>query len=255
MKKVFRPNFNHLENQFDSILNKFKREGELIGSEKRNVIKFFDLEDGTKVNVKSFKKPNTLNAIIYGYIRKSKAQRSFEYASLLLEKGIGTPQPYAYYENKSFLGLEQSYYFSNQQEIDLMFRNLVFDSNYPNRTEIIKQTAHFFYKIHNLGIEFIDNTAGNTLIKKISDNQYEFYLVDLNRMSFHKSLTMQQRAKNLAKLTTEEDINEILAFEYAKLYNVDSEKFYSVLQNEAIGFLNKFNKRKSIKKKLKFWKK
>ena len=58
MKKVFRPNFNHLENQFDSILNKFKREGELIGSEKRNVIKFFDLEDGTKVNVKSFKKPN-----------------------------------------------------------------------------------------------------------------------------------------------------------------------------------------------------
>lgn len=255
MKKVFRPNFNHLENQFDSILNKFKKEGELIGSEKRNVIKFFDLEDGTKVNVKSFKKPNTLNTIIYGYIRKSKAQRSFEYATLLLEKGIGTPQPYAYYENKSVLGLEQSYYFSNQQDIDLMFRNLVFDSNYPNREEIIKQTAQFFFKVHNEGIEFIDNTAGNTLIKKVGENEYKFYLVDLNRMSFHANLSMEQRARNIAKLTTEEDINSILAKEYAKLYQVNENEFFQLLMKEANGFLERFNRRKKIKKTIKFWKK
>lgn len=255
MKKVFRPNFNHLENQFDSILNKFKKEGELIGSEKRNVIKFFDLEDGTKVNVKSFKKPNTLNAIIYGYIRKSKAQRSFEYATLLLEKGIGTPQPYAYYENKSVLGLKQSYYFSNQQDIDLMFRNLVFDPNYPNREEIIKQTAQFFFKVHNEGIEFIDNTAGNTLIKKVGENDYKFYLVDLNRMSFHDNLSMEQRARNIAKLTTEEDINSILAKEYAKLYQVDENEFFQLLMKEANGFLERFNRRKKIKKTIKFWKK
>ena len=139
-----------------------------------------------KLILNHLKKPNFLNALVYGYIRKSKAERSFEYAQILLRKNIGTPQPYAFYEKKTLLGLSESYYFSEQQDIDLMFRNLIFDPNYPNRVEIIKQSANFFYKIHNLGIEFIDNTAGNILITKVGENEYNFYLVDLNRMIFHK---------------------------------------------------------------------
>jgi hypothetical protein len=31
--------------------------------------------------------------------KKSKARRSYEYATLLLDKGIGTPQPIAFLEN------------------------------------------------------------------------------------------------------------------------------------------------------------
>lgn len=255
MNKTFCPNFEYLENQFDDILKDFKKKGKLIGSENRNVIKYFNLEDGTKVNVKSFKKPHLLNTIVYGYIRKSKAQRSFEYAFLLHEKNIGTPQPFAYYENKFFLGLRESYYFSVQQDVDLMFRNLIQDSNYPNRNEIIKQTAQFMFKIHNEGIEFVDNTAGNTLIKKVSENEYKFYLVDLNRMNFHSDLTMMQRVKNLAKLTTEEDVNSILAKEYAKLYKVDENDFFQMLKVESYRFINKFKRRRKFKKAIKFWKK
>ena len=101
-----------------------------------------------------------------------------------------------------------------------MFRNLIFEPDYPNRDEIIKQSAAFFFKIHNQGIEFIDNTAGNTLIKKVDENKYEFYLVDLNRMNFHDSLSLEQRVKNIAKLTTDSYINKKFSEAYAPLFGV-----------------------------------
>ena len=254
MEKIFHPDYECLQPQFDSLLQNFKTSGELIGSEKRNIIKVFTV-DNLPINIKSFKKPHFFNAVIYGYIRKSKAQRSFEYATILLQKGIGTPQPFAYYENKSVTGLSQSYFFSRQQDVDLMFRNLIYDENYPNRDEIIRQSASFFYKIHSLGIEFIDNTAGNTLIKKTDENLYAFYLVDLNRMKFHNHLTFDQRVKNIAKLTTDAHINKVFSEAYALLYAKDATTFYEALMQESTKFLDKFNRRKKLKKQLKFWKK
>jgi hypothetical protein len=254
MKKVLHSDYISLQNKFDFLLKNFKSSGELIGSEKRNVIKVFEI-DGFNVNIKSFKKPNLINSLIYGYIRKSKAQRSFEYAQVLLSKNIGTPQPFAFYENKTITGLKDSYYFSLQQDVDLMFRNLIFEPNYPNRDEIIKQSAAFFFKIHNQGIEFIDNTAGNTLIKKIDENKYEFYLVDLNRMNFHDSLSLEQRIKNIAKLTTDSYINSKFSEAYAPLFGVSETDFYNMLMEASQTFLDKFNRRKKLKKQLKFWKK
>jgi hypothetical protein len=254
MKKIFHPDYKYLQPKFDFLLENFKTSGELIGSEKRNVIKVFGIE-GFSVNIKSFKKPNILNSFIYNYIRKSKAQRSFEYAKILLSKNIGTPQPFAFYENKTITGLKESFYFSLQQDVDLMFRNLVFEENYPNRDEIIKQSALFFFNIHNQGIEFIDNTAGNTLIKKVDENVYEFYLVDLNRMSFHDSLSLEQRVRNIAKLTTDSYINKKFSEAYAPLFGVSEIVFYDLLMKESQRFLDKFNRRKKLKKRLKFWKK
>jgi hypothetical protein len=75
--------------------------GTLFGDGQRNKIKLFELE-GNTINIKSFKIPNLINKIVYKYFRKSKARRSFEFATILLENKIGTPQPIAYYENSNF---------------------------------------------------------------------------------------------------------------------------------------------------------
>ncbi|QRE24688.1 Kdo domain containing protein, partial [Flavobacterium psychrophilum] len=53
------------------------------------------------LNVKSFKIPFFFNGIVYKFFRKSKAERSYNYAKILSEKGIGTPNPIGFYENKS----------------------------------------------------------------------------------------------------------------------------------------------------------
>jgi hypothetical protein len=70
--------------------------GTVFGNGDRNVIKLFDLNGQTNIT-KSFKVPNIVNKVAYKYFRKSKAPL-FEYATILLENGIGTPQPLAYYE-------------------------------------------------------------------------------------------------------------------------------------------------------------
>ena len=58
----------------------------------RNTIKKLAIWDQELV-VKSFKVPNAFQGFIYKFLRKSKAQRSFEYASSLISKGIDTPKP------------------------------------------------------------------------------------------------------------------------------------------------------------------
>src|SRR5690606_41915767 len=68
----------------------------------------------SKINIKSFKIPNKLNQFVYKYFRKSKARRSFEFATILLQKGIGTPAPVAFMENFNGLGLQKSFYASLQ---------------------------------------------------------------------------------------------------------------------------------------------
>jgi hypothetical protein len=120
--------------------------GTVFGSGDRNVIKLFDLNGQT--NIKSFKVPNIVNKVAYKYFRKSKAKRSFEYATILLENGIGTPQPLAYYENYNSIGLLDSYYVSEHLETDLTFRELVEVPDYPDHENILRQFTKFTFNLH-----------------------------------------------------------------------------------------------------------
>ncbi|HEU0125120.1 MAG TPA: Kdo domain containing protein, partial [Flavobacterium sp.] len=103
--------FKQDQNYIAQIVSDFNSSGELFGNGDRNKIKLFDL-NGKTINIKSFKIPNIVNKVAYKYFRKSKARRSFEYATILLEKGIGTPEPIAFFENFNFIGLKDSYYVS-----------------------------------------------------------------------------------------------------------------------------------------------
>src|SRR6478609_10094494 len=209
---------NNFKGNIDSIktyLFEFKTTGKVFGDGKRNIIKLFEL-DGKTINVKSFKVPNLINKIVYKYFRKSKARRSFEYATLLLENEIGTPEPIAYLENYNWIGLKESYYASEHLECDLTYRELVEIPNFPDHENILRQFTRFSYNLHQKGIEFKDHSPGNTLIKKVSEGKYEFFLVDLNRMEFHQSMSFELRMKNLSRLTPKKEMIAVMSNEYAK---------------------------------------
>lgn len=248
------PEFANDSAKIQALIANFDTSGELLGEAVRNSIKIFDL-DNKKVNIKSFKVPGILNSFIYRYIRKSKARRSFEYANKLLENGIGTPQPIAYFENFNVLGLADSYYVSEQLAADLMYRDLTWNPDYPNREEILRQFVRFSFNLHEKGIEFIDNTSGNTLIKKVGENQYAFFLVDLNRMNFDTPMSFEKRIGNLSKLTSNEQMLVIMSDEYAKLSKKPYSEVHGLLQKESNKFIDSFNRRRRIKKKIKFWEK
>ena len=90
--------YTHLKAFIESIPERMEHEGETIHNG-RNLIKVMQTPDGLSVNVKRYHAPHFLNAIIYSTsLRTPKGQRAYEYPSILLSKGVETPEAVAYIE-------------------------------------------------------------------------------------------------------------------------------------------------------------
>mgnify|MGYP003616743685 CR=1 FL=1 len=254
MKFFINNKFEYILKKVTFLIDNFLIEGKILVNGQRNTIKLFKVEDIT-LNIKSFKKPNLINKIAYRYFRKSKARRSFEFASKLMEMQIGTPNPVAFFENYDFIGLKESYYACEHLENVFEFREIVQNEAFENRDFIIREFTQFTFEMHEKGIEFLDHSPGNTLIRKNTDGSYSFFLVDLNRMKFHESLDFKTRMKNLSKITHKKDMIVVMSNEYAKLSGEDETIIFETMWGLTADFQYRFHRKKRIKKKLKFWKK
>ncbi|MDT0687089.1 lipopolysaccharide kinase InaA family protein [Autumnicola psychrophila] len=246
MKFVVEKAFADQREEILHFVNHFSREGEVLDKGQRNDIKIFDL-NGKKLNVKSFKKPNLINQVAYKYFRKSKARRSFENANYLLSHNLKTPVPVAYAEAPGLLFTE-SFYVCEQIPYDLTFRELIHEPDYPQREEILRAFTQFTFRLHENNVNFLDHSPGNTLIQTNNGN-FEFYLVDLNRMKF-EPLNFEERMKNLHRITRFEDMAKIIANEYAKLIPETEEEVFSELWSHIQKFQEKARKKKEFKKRL-----
>ena len=254
MKYLIHNKFKDLQERIVFLIDHFLIEGKILVNGQRNAIKLFEVE-GITLNIKSFKRPNLINKIVYRYFRKSKARRSFEFASKLMEMQIGTPQPVAFFENYDFVGLKESYYACEHLENVFEFREIVQNETFENRDFIIRKFTQFTFEMHEKGIEFLDHSPGNTLIRKNNDGSYSFFLVDLNRMQFHETIDFKTRMKNLSKITHKKDMIAVMSNEYAKLSNGDETTIFETMWGLTADFQYRFHRKKRIKKKLKFWKK
>ena len=172
-----------------------------------------------------------------------------------MEMQIGTPQPVAFFENYDFVGLKESYYACEHLENVFEFREIVQNEAFENRDFIIRKFTQFTFEMHEKGIEFLDHSPGNTLIRKNTDGSYSFFLVDLNRMQFHETIDFKTRMKNLSKITHKKDMIEVMSNEYAKLSKGDETTIFETMWGLTADFQYRFHRKKRIKKKLKFWKK
>lgn len=229
--------------QVNNIINQFQQTGKLIGDGKRNVIKIIEV-DNIKYNVKSFKIPNIFNKIAYKFLRKGKAQRSFEYACKLRQIKILTPDPQAYaIENSILFG--KSFYISEQLDYDFTIRKMIDEPDSEDFEVVVRSFTRFTYNLHEKGIHFIDHSPGNTLIKKVEDS-YLFYLVDLNRMNF-KTLDFKTRIKNFARLSPHLNMLDLMSDEYSKLIDKPKLEVFELMKHYADDFKNKFMRKKRLK--------
>lgn len=248
MKSVFSSLNSKIENA--KIIDLIENFDTIDGGEgDRNIIKIVDV-NGVKLNIKAFKTPNVVNKIVYNFFRKSKAQRSFEYAIKLTEMGIGTPRPIAYFEYENLIAFGKSYYISEQQDCDITYRKLIKDFNYPDYDNILRAFTRFTYNLHEKGIHFLDHSPGNTLIKK-NGSKYDFYLVDLNRMNFGV-LDFKTRMKNFGRLSKHKEMVEVMSDEYAKCIDENYDKVFTAMWKEVQEFRGKIKRKKELKKKFKF---
>jgi hypothetical protein len=249
MDSDFNSNYKQHKKALTVLVTSFDSIGTVFGDGDRNTIKTVNFE-GKTLNIKSFKEPNFINQIAYQYFRKSKARRSFEYAMILKEKGIGTPEPIAFFEFKNGLGFGKSYYISVHQSPNLTYRELVHEPDFPNHEEILRAFTRFSFDLHEKGIKFQDHSPGNTLIF-ITDSGYKFSLVDLNRMQF-KTLSFKERMYNLRRLTPKKEMVEIMSDEYAKLVKKPYKEVVEMMWSFTSEFQKKFHSKQRRKEKIKF---
>jgi Lipopolysaccharide kinase (Kdo/WaaP) family len=219
----------------------FDTEGEYVVKGDRNTIKKRKIE-GVYLNAKKFKTPNLFQSLVYQFLRKGKARRSFEYAEKLIHLGVNTPFPVAFYERYSF-GLKESYYISQQLDYDFDFRVLNHHPKWPNRKEILEQMAVFTFQLHERNVHFMDHSPGNTLIVDKGKGEYEFYLIDLNRIRF-ESLNFRRRMKNFRRLWLSKTMINNIAPIYAKLYGKSEAETHQLLTYYSRKFQRTVNAKK-----------
>ncbi|MCG9973255.1 lipopolysaccharide kinase InaA family protein [Christiangramia crocea] len=247
MKATWNQEYETKKPKIYECIENFQSEGEIL-YEGRNVIKTFEVE-GVQINIKSFRVPNLVNKIAYRFFRKSKAERSFVYASILKEKGIGTPDPIAYFEETSGLTFKRSFYVSRQVDYDLTYRELVSEPDFPQHEDILRAFTRFTFSLHENDVLFLDHSPGNTLIQ-LNNGDYRFYLVDLNRMVFTK-LTDTERFLNFSRLTPKREMVEVMADEYAKLIGRPSSEVFAKMWFFTDRFQKKYWKKQKLKSFLK----
>lgn len=245
-KLVLHSKYEHLRSQLQEMLQDFFETGQYVAMGDRNVIKKVTLGD-TVFNIKKFKTPNVFQGLVYRFLRKSKAKRSFEYASKLLELGINTPFPIGYSEAFS-PGLSESFYICEHISYDFDFRVLNHHPKFPGRDEILKQVAAFTYNLHEKQVHFLDHSPGNTLIMDRKDGTYDFYLIDLNRMKFGP-LSFDKRMRNFRRLWLSKKMIKVMAKEYARLSGTPFEKTHRLMSRYSRAFQKKINAKKLRRRK------
>jgi hypothetical protein len=249
MKIIIHPNYQSQEKAILQLVSGFFDEGNLIVKGSRNIIKSNYLGN-KKVNIKLFQKPGVIKSIIYSFFRSTKAKRSFDYANYLIKNNIDTPIPIAYIEKSNVFGLiEDSFYISQQIEYDFTIRELIHDPLFPERKSILEQFTVFTFRLHEAKVNFLDHSPGNTLIVKKGNSDYDFYLIDLNRMRF-ESLSIEKRMDNFKKMWLSKLMVQIIAKKYAELIHLPENDLVSILMEKTQGFKRKITRKKYLKRKI-----
>ncbi len=247
MKTVINPSYSHLKSFIENIEHYFQQSNDILYDE-RNQIRSVRYE-GNEYVVKSFKVPNIINRFAYRYFRASKAKRSFEYSLKIGQEFC--PEAIAYIEEYENTLLTKSYYISKRYNYDFTIRPVLLNKEFDKeiRRVVLKDFAGFSYELHQNNILHRDYSYGNILIKKSdssdSKSQYQFKIIDVNRMQF-KTLTLDDRLNNFARLSADDEAMDIIISRYAELID----KPVSELLPRAKHFRDEFMRKRKLKNKL-----
>ncbi len=117
----------------------------------------------------------------------SKGKRHWNTATIMLRRGVNTPEPIAYTERKRFSGLYDNYYVAQHLEDAFSTRDLftafaLGESTYRgiSKADWLTQVAHFVAHMHQRRITHRDLSSGNILIT-LDQDQPKIYVIDIGR--------------------------------------------------------------------------
>ena len=180
MNKIINPQYKHLEAHLLDVVNGNYTPAHVFCN-RRNVVEKVMI-DGKPYVVKRFKRPSLINRVAY-LVRKSKARRAYEYALQLLECGVSTPVPVAYFETRKNGLYDKACFISEYTPNKLLETVYTENVSAEKRNGILRACLDFLSGLHAKGIVPMDLNAGNVFYAE-KDGGYEFSLIDINRMKF-----------------------------------------------------------------------
>lgn len=180
----------------------------------RNELREFTHE-GKHIVVKSFCTPHLINRIAYGLLRKSKAQRSCEYAALLRAKGIGSPAPVGWVSVRHGLLFTHSYYASLRSTLPFTYIDLMEKGKVPGADELLREIGRTAGRMHEAGIIHRDFSRGNLLVG-FRQGRPCVELVDLNRLRFHR-ISSEEGIAGFDRLPATPEMKRRMAEGYAEV--------------------------------------
>ena len=235
--------YEHLREWLEQLPEDFEQLGEVI-YDKRNQLRVIEAPDGTLVNVKRFCKTHLLNRVVYSSgIRQPKGLRAFLYPTRLLERGIDTPEPIAYIEQRHCGLLGLSYFVSVQSPLKHTLYEFG-DAQEGTYEEMAEALGRFTATMHDCEVLHLDYSPGNILWDK-DDEGYHFAVVDINRMRFGK-VNMEDGCAALRRLWGPKRFIELIARHYAQARGFDKNEAVRLTMETRTAFWTRYSRRHPV---------
>ena len=248
MNIALNPKYEALRPFLLTIPESFDTVGEVI-YQKRNTIKVITEPEGLRLNVKRYHVPKGPNRLVYSWgLRKPKGLRAFQYPSVLLAKGIPTPEPVAYIEERGkFNLLGYTYFISLQIDYGHTFYEFG-DAAEGTYEEAAEALGRFAASMHEKDVLHKDFTPGNVLWRKDSED-FHFMLVDINRMAFGP-VSVKQGLPYLIRFWGPRRFTELLIEAYCHARNADVQQALAYAMPQRERFWRHYRKKHDVPFKL-----
>ena len=193
-------------------------------SEGRHRVVVLDFEKNgkrLKVAVKAFGRQGFLKDR-YDFKKGSKAERSFKAANFLKSRGVGTPQPIAYFDCWEGSRLVESFYLSDYLESLVSFKSALIQA-YQERADCrflvakLDHIASAIRRMHDVGFWHRDLGNQNMEFQVSGDGEWgEVQFIDLNRGRIREVLSLKERAQDFSRMRLPSAFLNVLARIYWK---------------------------------------
>jgi hypothetical protein len=241
---LINPKYEHLKGWLEQLPEDFERLGEVI-YDGRNQLRVITAPDGSLVNAKRYCTPHLVNRVVYSLgIRQPKGLRAFRYPTLLLERGIGTPEPIAYIEQRHCGLLGLSYFVSVQSPLKHTFYEFG-NAQEGTYEEIAEALGRFTAAMHDREVLHLDYSPGNILWDH-DEHGYHFSVVDINRMRFGK-VDIKDGCAALCRMWGPKRFVELIARSYGRARNFDEDEAVRLTMQARAAFWTRFQRRHTVK--------
>jgi len=152
-------------------------------------------------------RPGGIKCLTYLF-KPSKGRRHWNTASTMLERGISTPMPIAFYERYEKSGVRESYYICefipetfSSRHVCAAFRQGQKEFKGLDKQQWFDLLTGFICKMHDKGILHLDLSVGNLMLKQDKTGEITPYFIDIGRAKvITKNINGHQRILDLMRI-------------------------------------------------------